>query len=1251
MGDPQSPQTFDFHPAVWSWFRDKFGEPSEPQQEGWPAIRDGQNVLISSPTGSGKTLAAFSCAIDGLVKRAAAGNLGDQTRVLYVSPLKALANDIQKNLLDPLAGIATKARELNIELPEIRPLVRTGDTAASERRGMIRRPPHILVTTPESLFILLTSETGRTILETVRTVIVDEIHALARDKRGSHLSLSLERLEYLAGRELHRIGLSATQKPLERVARFLTGAHRKCRIVNIGHLRPLEVRVEVPSDELGAVASNEMWEELYDRISALTENFRTILVFVNTRRLVERVAHNLGDRLGKTEVAAHHGSLSKEVRLSVEERLKKGDLPVVVATASLELGIDIGSIDLVCQIGPTRSIALGLQRIGRSGHWKGAIPMGRFFALTRDELLECAALVRAIRQGDLDQVEVPVAPIDILAQQIVAAAASSEWLEDELFEVCRQAAPYSQLPRERFDRLVTMLSEGISTRRGRRAALLYRDRVNGKIRARRGAGLKAMTSGGAIPDGADFLVKVDPDDILVGRIDEDFAVESMRGDIFLLGNTSWRIRKVESGTVRVEDAQGAPPNVPFWRGEAPARSQELSQTLSSIRTKIADQKPIEAIRWLQQNCGLNRLGAEQAVEYITSGKTALGALPTQDCVVAERFFDESGGMQLILHAPFGGRINKAWGLALRKRFCRSFNFELQAAATENGILISLSEQHSFPLDSIFSFLSTRTVREVLKQAVLGVPLCTTRWRWNVARSLAVLRFMGGRRVPPPLQRMRSDDLLASVFPDQAACQENLSGEISIPDHPLVNQTLRDCLTEALDIDGLTRVLSRIEGQKIHCHAIDTREPSPFSAEILNANPFAFLDDAPLEERRARAVHARRSMLPEEAAELGRLDGQAIEQVIEEAQPRVESPDELHDALLTTGILPAREISAHGNLLEELQKDNRVVRLLVETIDPDTAPSPGDGGGPGEDSGHQTVYWAARERALLLRTAYPKARFRPKMDASEMARVALSRDGNLDSRQASIELLRCRLEYSGPVTATQLAALYQFPQQQVETALLGLEAEGQVLRGNFRPSVREMEWCDRRLLARIHRLTLGRLRKEIEPVSATDFVRFLCRWQQVEPGTQLHGEPGLRLVLDQLQGYEAPAAAWEGFLLPARVTDYKPELLDRLCLSGRFLWGRMHPPDSGSALRLASSSDGSDRGQSRHPADPGRSHSFFPTLRAGPLSNGTAGGRRPPGARPAASPPLPSRYRSARIPGSSRCLFPGRSSAGYGAAAG
>ena len=1347
----------DFHPLTAEWFRGRFAAATAPQLEAWPAIRAGRDVLVSAPTGSGKTLAAFLICLDRLVAAGLAGRLDDRVEVVYVSPLKALSNDIGRNLETPLAELEQLAFERGLPAPGIRTAVRTGDTPAWERERMVRRPPHILVTTPESLFILLTAERSRAALRHAETVIVDEIHALADDKRGSHLALTLARLDDLvrkAGKPRpQRVGLSATVRPIDAVARFLQGtlatgeapegaegpahpaggaprspdpdpAAASVTVIDSGHRRRLDLAVEVPRDELGVVATNEMWGEIYDRIAELILAHRTTLVFVNTRRLCERVAHHLEERLGEEAVLAHHGSLSRRIRQGAERRLKSGELRAVVATASLELGIDVGTVDLVCQIGSPRSIAVALQRVGRSGHHVDTpdgshVPRGRLFATTRDELVECAALVHAIRQGRLDQLEIPDWPLDVLAQQLVAACASETWPVDDLFQLVRSAAPYAALPRPAFEAVVDMLSDGIATSRGRAGAYLHRDRVNGTVRGRRGARLAAITGGGAIPDNANYLVVAEPDQTTVGTVDEDFAVESLAGDIFLLGTTSWRIRRVESGRLRVEDAHGAAPSLPFWRGEAPGRTPELSKEVSRLRERIAEMtaaghdtgpggeagrpKPASAetgpgvaedeglgrgaasaetgpvgqacrqgpasaetgpggaededfgrgaasaetgpvgeagrpepasvetgpgvaedegldraAAWLTEACGLDRAGAEQAAAYIRAGAAALGAVPAERTVVAERFFDEGGGMQLVVHAPFGARINRAWGLALRKRFCRSFNFELQAAATDNGVLISLAEQHSFPLEVIFRFLNVDTVEEVLTQAMLPSPMFGVRWRWNASRALAVLRFAGGRKVPPPIQRMRSDDLLASVFPDQVACQENLTGDIRIPDHPLVNETVRDCLHEAMDLDGLRAVLAGIESGAIETRAVDTAEPSPLCHEILNANPYAFLDDAPLEERRARAVQLRRT-LGADPGGMGALDPAAIATVASESWPVVRDPDELHDALLTLVALPP--VPEWTLWLDDLAASRRAGVLRVG----------------------ETPLWVPTERLGLVRSLYPGEAVEPELPD-------IGHAGPAEREAAAAELLRGWLESTGPVTASAMAERLALPPALVEAGLTRLEGEGQVLRGRFTAAATgdggaaEGEWCNRRVLARIHRLTIGSLRREIEPVSTADFVRFLLRWQHLAPGTQMHGADGLLQILKQLQGWEISGAALEREVVARRVASYDPELLDRLCLSGEVMWGRLSPHpafESPASIRSVAADNGRSQAPGARSQAPGaRSQAPDARLQAPDARLQAPDARsQAPGAPsqpseaslPSAGPPGPSGARS-RLPG-------------------
>jgi ATP-dependent helicase Lhr and Lhr-like helicase len=1142
-----------FHPAVARWFARTFPAPTQPQIEAWPEIKKQRHTLIAAPTGSGKTLAAFLSAIDDVVRIGVEGRLDDSTHVIYVSPLKALSNDVQRNLQVPLEGIQAELKTLGLPEVNIRTLVRTGDTPASERTAMTKRPPHIVVTTPESLYILLTSEGGRRMLETARTLIVDEIHAVVGDKRGSHLALSIERLEQLVRQHsngnsgLTRIGLSATQRPIEEVARFLVGTQNlssdnrpNCTIVDSGHARKLDIAIELPESPLQAVMSGEVWEEVYDRLAQLIRQHHTTLVFVNTRRLAERVSRHLGERIGDENIAAHHGSLAREQRLVAEQRLKSGELSALVATASLELGIDIGDVNLVCQLGSTRSIASFLQRVGRSNHTVEGFPKGRIFPLSRDELVECAAIVDSVRRGELDHLEIPERPLDILAQQIVAAVAAEEWTEDDLFGMVRRAYPFRNLEREQFDSIVRMLADGFTTKRGRRSTYLHHDAVNQRLRGRRGARLAAITSGGAIPDTADYAVVLEPSELVIGSVNEDFAIESLQGDIFQLGNTSWRVLRVEQGKVRVEDAHGQPPSIPFWLGEAPARTQELSVSVSRLREEVAARvNPNEngsgvnlepALNWFTNEVGISQSAAEQIVEYLAGAKIVLGVMPSQDNLVLERFFDDSGSMQLVLHSPFGSRINRAWGLALRKRFCRKFNFELQAAATEDAIVLSLGPTHSFPLDDVFHYLNSRTVRQLLCQALLDAPMWNIRWRWNVTRSLAVLRRRGGKKIPPQLQRMDAEDLLTAIFPDQVACAENLGGgEREIPSHPLVDQTVKDCLEEAMDIDGLERLLTSIERNEKNLFARDVIEASPLSQEILNARPYAYLDDAPLEERRTRAVFQRRWLDPETAADMGKLDQAAIDRVRDEVWPEPRNGDELHDALVELGFVTEDEGANWQEFFAELKNDRRAGVLTGKRL------------------------WVAAERLPQITAVYPNPVLEPPIVAPE----SVSRT-SWNSEDALVEIIRGRLEGLGPVTVEHLIAMSGLSKLEIETALLRLEAEGFVIRGKFTPGTTDTEWSARRLLARIHSYTLNRLRQEIEPVATNDFIRFLLAWQKVAPDHQMEGPESLKGIVEQLEGVEAPAAAWEGELLPARMVEYDPAWLDALCLSGEVVWARLTP---------------------------------------------------------------------------------------------
>ncbi|MBB5206690.1 ATP-dependent Lhr-like helicase [Chiayiivirga flava] len=1382
-----------FHPAVAAWFNATFPAPTDAQAAAWPAIQSGRHVLVAAPTGSGKTLTAFLAAIDDLVRQGLRGELADLTQIIYVSPLKALSNDIRINLEAPLAGIRAELSARGLPDVEIRTAVRTGDTPQKDRAAMRKHAPHVLVTTPESLYVLLGSESGRVMLGSTRTVIVDEIHAIAGSKRGSHLALSLERLQALCERPLQRIGLSATQKPIEVVARFLVGgcgdaeqeqehplppsapspaarekgtagadvflheapagfsgslsrsrmaatqdlveestegillpqsggrwrqpeggvperipalphtrnlfdptdtpapprlAHpgHDCVVIDTGHVRRRDLALELPPVPLDAVMSNDTWELVYNRLAELVQAHRTTLIFVNTRRMAERACRHLAERLGKDVVAAHHGSLAKELRLDAEQRLKAGALRVLVATASLELGIDIGDIDLVCQLGSPRSIAAFLQRVGRAGHAVGATPKGRLFPQSRDELVECAALLDCVRRGELDALILPPQPLDVLSQQIVAEVACREWSEDALYALVRRAYPYRDLARADFDAVVRMLAEGFTNRRGTHVAHVHRDAVQRVLRERRGARLTALSAGGTIPDTADYAVVLEPQAQTVGSVHEDFAVESLAGDVFQLGNTSYRILRVERDKLRVEDAQGAAPTIPFWIGEAPGRSRELSLGVSRLRETLAefftgasaenaDIATVvgNATHWLQTEVGLDESAARQLADYLAQAQIALGLLPTQQVLAMERFFDESGGTQLIIHSPYGSRLNRAWGLALRKRFCRSFNFELQAAATEDAIVLSLSTSHSFPLEDVAKFLHSNTAKDVLVQALLDAPLFGVRWRWNAVTALALPRFSGGKKVAPQLQRMKSEDLLATVFPDQVACLENIVGERQIPDHPLVAQTLYDCLHEAMDVEGFLALLRGLESGVIRIAARDLTAPSPLAAEVLGARPYAFLDDAPLEERRTQAVQSRRWSDVQQAEDLGRLDGDAIDAVRVEAWPEARNVDEMHEALYGIGFLTQADVESNRGWaawLDTLATQRRATRLVLPQSDSrrvaslaaaitsegtpegsttcrtrvelvgsgDPEPSsgaarhllPGGEGqaGAGVPDGRQASACSRDIREVALAPlppgeglgrgsgttatrqceSDPSSRTTAKASSADAdaADANADADADADAAQQPIwitaerlpqfhvvfgtdialdpaiaappdyaavawtredalrELLRARLSGLGPRTVAEIAASLHLPASDIDLALLALEGEGYVMRGHFTPGGSALEWCERHLLARIHRYTLGRLRREIEPVEPRDFMRFLFDWQRVSPDAKVTGPDALASVLGQLEGFEAPAAAWESEILPARVNDYSISWLDDLCLAGRVAWARVQAgaPPSG-----------------------------------------------------------------------------------------
>ena len=1147
-----------FHPAVRSWFNSAFEKATPVQQAAWTAINSDQNVLIAAPTGSGKTFAAFLCAINELVVQSQRQPLADSVQILYVSPLKALSNDIERNLRYPLEGIDRWLADNEGRASGIRAMVRTGDTTPGEREKMRRKPPQILVTTPESLYLLLTSDSGRAMLGGVSTVIVDEIHAVAGSKRGSHLALSLARLDALGDQLGHsrprRIGLSATQHPIQLIANFLTGG-KPCEIVDTGHQRERDLALVIPSSPLSPVMANEVWEEIYNRLEALIEEHRTTLIFVNTRRLAERLARHLAERIGEEAVTAHHGSLSRDHRLEAEQALKSGKLKALVATASLELGIDIGHVDLVCQMGSPGSISAFIQRVGRAGHAVGETPKGRLFPLSRDDLVEGVALLRSVREGLLDRVIIPEAPLDVLAQQIIAEVSAREWETGPLLAQVREAWPYRDLTEAVFDDVVAMLANGYATRRGRRSAFLHHDAINGRLRPRPAARLTALQNGGAIPDHFDYEVVMMPQGYRVGTLNEDFAFESLPGDIFQLGNTSYRILKIEQGRVLVEDAKGQPPTIPFWFGDAPGRSDELSAAVSGLRQEmdrlLAESGPEAAQKALADD-GIGQAAALQAVTYLDAARQALGGIPTGDRIVLERFFDDTGDMHLVVHAPLGSRVMRAWGLALRKRFCRHFNFELQAAALEDCLILSLGETHSFETGDVPGYLKSASVRQVLIQALLDAPMFEARWRWNATIALAVQRMRNGQKLPPQWQRNQAEDLVAVVFPDQLACLENIRGEREIPDHPLVNQTISDCMTETMDIDGLEALLRRIEGGEVEIRCLDLTGPSPLAAEIINARPYAFLDDGEAENRRTRAISQNSNDLGD-AAMLSIISIDATEQVKSEAWIRPRNPDELHDGLLQLGFLTQHEFStgtsSNGTAVQAptgSENWGKWFQSLAAEMRASCVGLDGD------------RWWVATERLDEFCAVFPGAELRPD-PASVFPRSGMDRDAAL------VELLRSRLSGLGPVDSATLAADFALPQAELDRALLALQNEGYAMvmshEGEQRPGVKT--WCERRLLARIHRYSRERRRKAARPVAPAAYMRFLLNWHGLDDEA---GE--LEQALSLLEGWTAPVASWEQGLLAARCADYSPQRLDQQFLSGMATWFRPEVTGQGTQQLVA-----------------------------------------------------------------------------------
>jgi ATP-dependent Lhr-like helicase len=1190
-----------FEPYVWDWFTSAFDAPSPPQVEAWPAIARGENTLVFSPTGSGKTLAAFLWCINDLFALAGRQELRDAVHVLYVSPLKALNNDIQKNLVEPLAGIRERAASAGLDLPEVRSQVRTGDTPPSERAQMAHHPPHIFITTPESLFIILSTEKMRQAFRAVRYVIVDEIHALSDNKRGVHLSLSLERLERFAGRPFVRIGCSATQKPLERIAGFLAGFDdegrpRPCTIVDAGARKDLDVQVLAPVDNLLEAHFDAIWGSCYDQLLSMIRAHRTTLVFTSSRYKTERTALRLNE-LGADETAtvgAHHGSMSKGVRLDMEDRLKRGELDALVATSSLELGIDVGSIDLVCQVESPKSVSRGLQRIGRAGHLLRATSKGRLLVTDRDDLVESAVLVRAIMDGHLDTTCIPTNCTDVLAQHVVGAVAARDWQADDLYALCRRSWCYRDLTRDDFDRVLGMLA-GYCEFEGEEAPYprIMWDRVNGVLSAERSSRLIAFTASGTIPDTADYEVYLQERETSVGQLDEGFVEDLRVGDIFVLGSSSWRVIGFDRSRVLVEDVYGRPPTIPFWLGERDSRTRGLGRMVGAFRRELAgrlDDPHVEA--WLQREYHVNGKGARSIAEYFREQRAVTGDVPSDELVLVEHFEDELGQAQIVLHSSYGVKVNNTWAMALARAVEQGHGFHPQTATTDDGILLTLAKEQAGALDpaDLPGTVSSEELEGLAREAVLESPLFRSRFRHNAVRSLLVLRAYQGRRTPVWLQNLRASALLD-------ACRGDL-------DFPVVAETLRECMNEALDIEGLREVLERIETGEVRTRVLGTRIPSPFTHSLLLLGQYGALGANAGRERRSRLMHLHRELLRQildEETLRNLLDQEVVESVDARLQHRAgerraRDANELARVLIELGDLveaPGEEMSLEDRvagdaaaMLAELVAQRRAVPVPMPTTE--LAP----------------VRWIATESFALYRDAFAVA-LRP--DAAERALLEQIRtDGPLpvpvlapsadderklerlvgsylalrlpgdgearcvatdgwvpedmragqrSRREARTAVVRNYLRRRGPVTKYEVMERYGFPESFVEAALEALVEEGVVAQGEYVPTKALPQWCWKTNLEEIHRLTLDRLRREMEPATPQEYAAFLLRWQHVHPETRLAGLDGVRQALAQLQGWETYQGAWERDILPSRIADYAPSMLDRLCYGGEVVWRR------------------------------------------------------------------------------------------------
>ena len=1198
-----------FEPYVWRWFEDTFGQPSPPQIVSWPKIAEGKSTLIFSPTGSGKTLASFLWCINDLFKMGSQKvseygevPLLDSVYVLYISPLKALNNDIQKNLVEPLMGIKKYAQKAGVNVPEIRSEVRTGDTPQSKRAQMARRPPHILITTPESLFIILTTQKFREALRTVKYVIVDEIHAISDNKRGVHLSSSLERLQEFTQQDFVRIGLSATQKPLSEIARFLVGMDgegepRHCEIVDIGARKDLNVNVISPVDNLLEAHFDAIWGSSYAEMLSMINGHDTTLIFTNSRYKTERTALRLNELSedNSVSVGAHHGSMSKNVRLDMENKLKDGEMDSLVATSSLELGIDVGSIDLVCQIQSPKSVSKGMQRIGRAGHLLDATSEGRLLVTDRDDLVESAVLVKAIMDGQIDTTRIPTNCLDVLAQQITGAVAADDWDVDDLFRLFRHSYCFKDLKREDFDRVLDMLAGNYSFEMERAPyPKISWDRVNDVLMPERSARLIAFRSGGTIPDVSNYDVYFDKRKTKVGQLDEGFVEELHTGDIFILGSSSWHVLGIERNRVIVEDVYGRAPTIPFWGGDRDSRTYDLGVLVGQFRREMGrmlDGPSSEILDWLQREYYVDENGAKSIYEYLREQKMVMDELPSNKLVVLEHFRNELGQQQIVIHSSFGIRTNDPWSMALSQAIREEYGFRPQTATVDDGILITVPTDNEIDVDD--SFLELVTLDEVddlLEEAIFNSPVFASRFRHNAVRALLVLREYRGRKTPVWIQNMRASALLD-------ACQHDR-------DFPLMVETFRECMNESLDVPNLREVLKGLGAGDIDVRAMETKIPSPFTHSLLLVGQYGDFGSIPERERRSRMMHLHRELLRQildEETLRNLLDEEAVENVDSRLQyidPQrwARNANELARMLLELGDLvdiPDDEISildrvdgdAHA-MLAELVSSHRAVLVPIPTAETNRE------------------RWIATENFPLYRAAFSMDARLDEKDGElirflvENGPIPISRisiPGNIEKRieklingymalgfpkngevkyvaaeawipehileqgmhrqEARMNLIQKFMRYHGPVTKYEAMERYGFPDQFVEKALEALYEDGLIAKGEYVPTKSFPQWCYKSNLEQIHRLTLNRLRKEMEPATAEEYADFLIRWQHVHPDTQLSELDGLREVIEQIQGQENFQAILERDVLPTRVKDYTPSMLDRLCYSGEVFWRR------------------------------------------------------------------------------------------------